>query len=240
MIKYSSMIDKPIFSVKEGRQWGRISAVYLNSKKFTVTGFGIEKLEKFLPIEKVTTFGESSVVFPGGDDLNACKESVKGKSVMNAEKIKGKRVITKKGKEVGYIEMFYFDDETGRITHYEISENPFSAKKLLSQDGVVLLGPDAFIVTDTAALISEKMKSKDELRGLLGKFSKKAKEFSGRFSEKIKGYREGTEKQMIELKKNAEKSAGEIKEKAGELSRKDNKKAGKKTKAPAKKKQRKR
>jgi len=216
MIKYQEILGKPIFSVKEGRQWGRISGIMIDSKKFTITGFELEKIEKALPFENVTTFGENSIVFPSGEVLQDISAAKKGKTMISAENITKLRVITKKGRDIGRVHTFHFSKEEGVITHYEIEEGPFSDRKILSQDGVVLMGPHAIIITEEAAKIAQEMKRKSELGSFISGLAKKTKEISGKVAGRVKTYRDGTEKQMIELKKATEKSVKDLSEKAKE------------------------
>ncbi|MFW6210968.1 MAG: PRC-barrel domain-containing protein, partial [bacterium] len=143
MIKYRSVIGKEVFTVAEGKTFGRVREVMVDLKKLKAVGFLIaNKDEMFLETGDITTFGEASLVFereemlkPGSKIPSLC---VKGRELM------GLKVITEKGRDAGNVSTFFFD-EKGSITHIEVNEGPFAGKGLLAGTGVSFVGPDAVI-----------------------------------------------------------------------------------------------
>jgi len=204
MISIEEIMNKNLISVKEGRQFGKITEIILDKEKFEVKGLVLGNIEKFLKFSDITSIGESSIVFQSEEkllDINAIEKE----DSIEYSKLKNLKLITEKGVDLGKIESIYVKKETGGITHYEIAETPVSEHKILSQEGIVKIGSDAVIVNEDAASISELMKSKSGMMNFI-------KSFFGKTKKTVKIAEEKSKDVAANVKEKIEKSKPKIDE----------------------------
>jgi uncharacterized protein YrrD len=204
MISIEEIMNKNLISVKEGRQFGKITEIILDKEKFEVKGLVLGNIEKFLKFSDITSIGESSIVFQSEEkllDINAIEKE----DSIEYSKLKNLKLITEKGGDLGKIESIYVKKETGVITHYEIAETPVSEHKILSQEGIVKIGSDAVIVNEDAASISELMKSKSGMMNFI-------KSFFGKTKKTVKIAEEKSKDVAANVKEKIEKSKPKIDE----------------------------
>jgi uncharacterized protein YrrD len=208
MIKYQDLIGKPAFSVEEGRNWGKIIEILIDINKYTVKGVIISGTEdRFLPFSDVSKIGES-VVFKGGSALHSMAEGLT--DAVKASAIHGLKAITEAGGEAGTIVSFYFKHDTGEITHYEISKDVLQENMLMSQDGIVKIGPDAAIILNEAVEVMEEMRTKDAVRKTANALGKKISSFASMAGAKAKEYGNRAGNAAKEIKDSAKGAADKL------------------------------
>jgi sporulation protein YlmC with PRC-barrel domain len=176
MIKYQDILGKTAYSLEEGRQWGRVTELFVDRNKYAVTAMAIAGGEERGMLLSSAKNIDESVIFQSSQDLIDIPTVEKGNT--RGMKITGLKVMTESGNELGTVVSFYFKRDTGEITHYEISKSVLKENLLMSQEGLVRMGEDAMIITDDAAEVAAEMKSKDNLRKTIAELGKKAEDFA--------------------------------------------------------------
>lgn len=210
MISIEEIMNKNLISVKEGRQFGKITEIILDKERFEVKGLVLGNIEKFLQFLDITSIGETSIVFQSEEKLLDIN-SIEKENSIEYSKLKNLKLITEKGDDLGKIEAVYVKKETGRITHYEIVETPISEHKILSQEGIIKIGSDAVIVNEEAARISELMKSKSGMINFIKNFFGKTKKTAKIAGKKTKDIAENVKEKIEKSKPKIEEYKNKIK-----------------------------
>ncbi len=130
-MKAGDVIGRSITVRDGGQEIGKVKDLVVDQTGREVIGIilaeGLFTGSRVAPWKAVQAFGPDSVV------IDAATSVVKGsaepdiKEVLSKKnKIKGLKLLTTKGKELGKIVDFSFDDTTGDVTGYELSSGLFS------------------------------------------------------------------------------------------------------------------
>jgi uncharacterized protein YrrD len=185
MKKYDEILSLPVLSTKEGKNLGTLSRAVVDPKdNGVIIGFIVENSnsgEMYLPIKNVVSYGEDAVMAGSEKDLKAFYDKPEIIDAIElGKKIIGLDVLTRKGERIGMIDSFFFNKETGQITHYITSESRFNSlidgKGLLTVDGVYTLGFDALVVFQESDEIASIMKTEPGLRHKANSIIRKAEE----------------------------------------------------------------
>jgi uncharacterized protein YrrD len=171
-MKASEMLGRPVIVREGGREAGRVKDLVVDQAGRRVLGFVVS--EGFLKGTKVAAWPALMVIGPDSVILSSAGSVVKAadapeiKAVLDAgNSIRGLKVHTTAGKELGKIEDFQFSEQTGEIEGYELSGGPFSdvmgTRTFLPLPDSVELGKDvAFVVPEAEATIRPQRKRSEE------------------------------------------------------------------------------
>jgi uncharacterized protein YrrD len=194
MIGYNEILGRPVLTIREGKDLGKVSKALVDTDEGRVIGFVLKdkyKKEGTLFIESIDTYGVDAIMVQSEEKVKSISEAPEKKEVIELGRdIIGLKIVTKTGKEVGKVSSFHFKNESGAITHYEASggllQSLIEGKGLVSQDGIVSIGKDALIVEEAAIKISEKMKVAPGLKHAAAKIKAKTAQTADKAAEKLK------------------------------------------------------
>jgi uncharacterized protein YrrD len=171
MMRYDKVQGLPVFSIREGRRAGIVRRAVLDKSEKRVTGFRVEHDgDRWyeLPVEAVEAYGTDAVMIASEDLLRGVPAGEEVSAGQSPGPVIGTRVVTRAGVYAGDIASFFFDERTGRITHFEISGGMFRdmmhGRGLVPQEGIITLGDDICVADNTVREISSVMKSEPGMR----------------------------------------------------------------------------
>jgi uncharacterized protein YrrD len=179
IIKAKDVVGLQIITKNEGKKIEDISDVIFDPQSnrvvaFTASGGGMFGKDKILLLEDVQNIGPDAVIV---ESESAVKQSdsvdQKIKSIAKSKNYLSKtKIITEEGKELGKVSNIMFDDTSGQVYEFEVSQgfkNIQSGKKRVKIDDIVTIGEDATIVRGyTEADIQEQGQS----QGIQGAINK--------------------------------------------------------------------
>jgi uncharacterized protein YrrD len=149
-----------VISLDEGREIGRIRDLVINPQASEVAAIIVQRRglfgeQKVIPYSRVVSVGNNALTVQKiasaeritslPQILNLIKEDVR---------LKGVRVISEGGAALGYVDEFFVDTETGKITAYEVSGLPgegfLKTRGMLPAGEVRTIGKDILIVRNGA------------------------------------------------------------------------------------------
>jgi uncharacterized protein YrrD len=131
MVKASEVIGRQVTVREGGQDIGRIKDLVVDPTGREVMGLvlsdGMFSSSRVAPWKAVQAFGPDSVVIDVVGSVVKSSGVPDIKAVLDKKtKIRGLKVLTTKGKELGKIVDFVFDETTGDVMGYELSSGPFS------------------------------------------------------------------------------------------------------------------
>lgn len=163
MQKASEVIGRNVVAREGGQTVGKIKDLVVDPSGRQVLGFviaeGVFKSTKVAPWMTVQAIGPDAVVLAAASSIVKVGEVPDIQSVLEKDvNIRGLRVQTTAGKELGKAEDFQFDEQTGAVLGYELSGGGiFGHRSFLPTPLTMELGKDvAFVGTEAEATV-EKM-----------------------------------------------------------------------------------
>jgi uncharacterized protein YrrD len=165
MVKASDLLGRPVVSREGGRQLGRVKDLVVDDSGTKVLGIivaeGLLRGAKVAQWQAVQAVGPDSVVLDSARSVVAAGDVPQIKSVLERKtRIRGLKLHTTAGKEIGRIEDFQIEETSGAVLGYELSSglfsDTFSGRPFLPTPPVIELGKDvAFIAPEVEATIVE-------------------------------------------------------------------------------------
>lgn len=165
MVKAGEVIGRPVVVREGGKEVGKVRDLVVDQSGRQVLGFVIS--EGMLRITKVASWSALQAIGPDAVILGSAESVVKAGQVPEIKRIldqgtsiRGLRLQTTAGKELGKIEDFRFDERTGLVEGYELSggllSDAFGGHSFLPTPVSIELGKDvAFIGPDAEATIQQ-------------------------------------------------------------------------------------
>lgn len=151
-----ALVGKPIYSVDEGRQIGKVKDLYLDSGLNRVVGIhlGTEGLLRrkalLIPSEDVVVFGVDAVLVKRSGSATDDGSYVPAKEWLRREKLDGREVDTPGGTKLGTIGDIIVD-QGGNISGFILGrvfvEGPLGDKRMIDRSVVLDLGQEDGIMT---------------------------------------------------------------------------------------------
>lgn len=159
MKRASDVIGLPVICIQSGNQIGIIRDIACDPES-AVFGFILEPKSlmhkgKALLISDLKAIGEDAVTVYMDEitkDIDKVEEKYHEvlRGLYYSEKLRGLKVITTNGNELGLVEDVYFDEEVGTIVGYELSEGIVAditeGRKYLPKPDHLTEGKDVLIV----------------------------------------------------------------------------------------------
>lgn len=155
MVGAGQIIGRPVLVREGGREAGRIKDIVVDQPGKRVLGFiiseGFLRPTRIAPWEGLQAVGPDAVVLTGAADIVKLEEAPAIKEALEGEThIRGLKVQTTAGKELGRIEDFMFDELTGEVEGYELSggrlPDAFGGRSFLPTPETIELGRDVAFV----------------------------------------------------------------------------------------------
>ncbi len=143
-----------LYDTASGKKIGRITDFCIEEpgivKGLLIDGKGMFHRTKFLRYETIHSIGEDGVMAKDPKLSPVIKEH--GKIYFHHyHGIKGKSFITSEGDKLGLLEDVYFEEKTGTIVGYEVTDGFFAdiaeGKKIIKNPSDLIIGKDTVVVS---------------------------------------------------------------------------------------------
>ena len=173
MYRVSDMIGKTVVSVNSGEKLGTISDALLEPEGVgliaLVIGSGLLGKERVLPLTDIQTLGRDTVLARTDEHLmNAREWRESDVSATRSSAVKGRRVVTADGREIGHVSDFLVDETTGAFGGLEVESRSLAGlrthRQMILASAAPKVGPDAIVVDQAALDASREHVAADEPR----------------------------------------------------------------------------
>ena len=161
MQKGKSVIGRDVLSLASGARIHSVKDILIGADNDRVVALlvdegGLLGTSTVVPFDAVTSFGRDAVVINEENSVVAASSDPEVKVIIDGNhKLLGKTVFTEDGQKVGGIGDFYFDEQSGRITGFEITGGLLGdiakGSSYLGAEEVRLAGRDVVFVTSSSA-----------------------------------------------------------------------------------------
>jgi len=168
MRKGQDVIGKPVVAYDSGEKLETVSDLIFDQDSNRLLGFLVNEgawfsSAKVLPISQVKAIGLDAVIVPSKDAIATVGDIPEIKQVLERNNIlKGTRIMTLDGRDLGTMIDLYFDAQTGSVEGYEVSGGLFadvySGRSFVPAPNTLKIGEDvAFVPSTTADLMEEQV-----------------------------------------------------------------------------------
>lgn len=154
MRTFSRVVGMLIYDKASGNKIGRITDFCIvepgQVKGLIIDGKGVIHRKKFLPFEYITSFGDDGIMAEA-HELSSLKKEDGEVFFLHSHGIKGKSFLTGEGNKLGLLDDVYFEEETGTIVGYEVTDGFFAdiaeGKKIIHHPLDLIIGKDSVVVS---------------------------------------------------------------------------------------------
>jgi len=167
--KSRAIIGRPVISLAEGAQIGRVKDLVIDPSSRAVAAIvvqakGLFREQKFVPFKKVQAVGANAIILRSGDSVT------KGSSLPEIVRlwkehipVVGAKVVSVSGAVLGTVREYYVGPATGDLSGFEVAasyvEDLRRGRRFVAGRWVTTLGRDVIIVDDAA--LEELKKGRD-------------------------------------------------------------------------------
>ncbi len=160
------LIGKPVVAYDSGEKFKTIVDLIFDQENNLLLGFLVDEGGWFgnalvLPLSRVQAIGSDAVIVASRDDVISASEVPSIQSILERDNIlKGTKIMTVDGRDLGTMSDLYFDDISGAIEGYEVSggifADAYSGRSFVPAPQTLKIGEDvAFVPSETADLMEE-------------------------------------------------------------------------------------
>jgi uncharacterized protein YrrD len=156
MKKTQKILGLPIISIADGMEAGRVKSIIINADKgaieYIVVDSGIQIFSaRVIPVEDVAGIGEYALTIENESvitDISRIPDAIQ--LLQNDIRVKGTKVLTRKGSLIGEIGDIYVDENDGcRITGLEFIADITQKKvRLIPRESVITFGKNLTVVKE--------------------------------------------------------------------------------------------
>lgn len=168
MRKGREVLGKPVVSYETGEKFDRVIDLIFDQDSNQVVGLllsepGFLKSAKILLIEKIHSIGPDAVVVDSAASVDKATNVPSVAKILRRNNIlRGTRIMTVNGRDLGTIVDLYFDDEKGVVEGYEVSgglfADAYSGRSFVPAPSTLKIGEDfAFVPAQTADMMEEQV-----------------------------------------------------------------------------------
>ena len=190
------MIGKPVVAFDSGEKFNTIVDLIFDQQNNLLLGFLVDEGGWFsnalvLPLSKIQAIGNDAVIVPSRDVISSASEVPEIQNILEKDNVlKGTKIMTVDGRDLGTMTDLYFDDKTGVIEGYEVSggifADAYSGRSFVPAPDTIKIGEDiAFVPSETADLMEEQTGG---IRAVLHTAGEKAQEFAQTAGEKAQEF----------------------------------------------------
>lgn len=166
MRKGSDLIGKPIIAFGGGRQLDKIQDVIFDQQSNQLLGFLVDEggwfsTARVLPLRNVQAIGPDAVIVSAADAIQSADLMPDIQRILERNNVlKGTKIMTTDGRDLGTLSDLYFDEQSGMVEGYEASGGVFadaySGRSFVPAPQTIQIGTDvAFVPPETATLMEE-------------------------------------------------------------------------------------
>ena len=160
------MIGKPVVAFDSGEKFNTIVDLIFDQQNNLLLGFLVDEGGWFsnalvLPLSNIQAIGNDAVIVPSRDMIVSASEFPEIQNILEKDNVlKGTKIMTVDGRDLGTMSDLYFDDTTGAIEGYEVSggifADAYSGRSFVPAPDTIKIGEDiAFVPSETADLMQE-------------------------------------------------------------------------------------
>ena len=190
------MIGKPVVAFDSGEKFNTIVDLIFDQQNNLLLGFLVDEGGWFsnalvLPLSNIQAIGNDAVIVPSRDMIASASEFPEIQNILEKDNVlKGTKIMTVDGRDLGTMTDLYFDDKTGVIEGYEVSggifADAYSGRSFVPAPDTIKIGEDiAFVPSETADLMEEQTGG---IRAALYTAGEKAQEFAQTAGEKAQEF----------------------------------------------------
>ncbi|PSB04884.1 PRC-barrel domain-containing protein [Merismopedia glauca] len=204
MLKGSDLIGRLVVSYDTGERITRIKDLIFDQDSNRLLGFlvdegGLFHSAKVIPFESIQAIGMSAVVVPSRNNIVSTSETPKIQELIRIDNVlKGTRIMTINGRDLGTMVDLYFDESSGRVEGYEASgglfADAYSGRSFVPAPQALKIGEDvAFVPVETAQLMEEQTGG---IKGAIQSAGDKIQETSDLAGQKLETAAQTTREQL--------------------------------------------
>jgi len=187
-----AMIGKPIVAFDSGEKFNSIVDLIFDQQNNLLLGFLVDEGGWFstamvLPLSNIQAIGNDAVIVASRDAIASASQFPEIQNILEKDNVlKGTKIMTVDGRDLGTMSDLYFDDKTGVIEGYEVSggifADAYSGRSFVPAPDTIKIGEDiAFVPSETADLMEEQTGG---IKAALQTAGEKAQEFAQTAGEK--------------------------------------------------------
>ena len=168
MRKGSDLIGKSIVAFDTGDEFERVQDLLFDQHSNQLLGFLVDEGGWFssaqvLPLENVQTIGPDAIIVPSKKAVvNAAQVPAINRVLERNNVLKGTKIMTTDGRDLGIMADLYFDERTGAVEGYEVSggifADAYTGRSFVPVPHTLKIGEDvAFVPPETADLMEEQV-----------------------------------------------------------------------------------
>jgi uncharacterized protein YrrD len=168
MRKGSDLIGKPLVAFDTGEEFERIRDLLFDQDSNQLLGFLVDEggwfsSARVLPLENIQSLGQDALIVPAKNAVvNAAQVPAINRVLERNNVLKGTKIMTTDGRDLGTMADLYFDEHTGTVEGYEVSGGVFAdaytGRAFVPAQHALKIGEDvAFVPPETADLMEEQV-----------------------------------------------------------------------------------
>lgn len=168
MRKGSDLVGKPVIAFDTGQQFERIEDLIFDQESNQLLGFLVDEGGWFstanvIPLQSVQTIGPDAVIVPSKTAEVSAERVPEIKRILDRNNVlRGTKIMTTDGRDLGIMTDLYFDEKTGAVEGYEVSggifADAYSGRAFVPAPQTLKIGDDvAFVPPETATLMEEQV-----------------------------------------------------------------------------------
>ncbi len=196
MYKGRDIIGKPIISYDKGEKFNTVEDLIFDQTSNQLLGFLVSESGWFssaqvLLLKDVQAIGPDAVITTSQDTIANASETPAVSHILDHNNIlKGTRILTVDGRDLGTMIDLYFDEKTGDVEGYEVSGGLFadvySGRSFVPAPQTLKIGKDvAFVPAQTADLMQEQVGG---IRGAMQTVSDRVQETAQATGDKLQEF----------------------------------------------------
>jgi uncharacterized protein YrrD len=168
MLKGKDIIDKSVVSYDTGERFAKVKDLLFDQNNNQFLGIlvgekGFLKGARIILLKDIQAFGSNAVIVPSKDSVIQSKEISLIEQILERNNIlKGTRILTTDGRDLGTMVDMYFDESTGSVEGYEVSgglfADAYSGRSFVPAIQTLKIGEEvAFVPSHTADYMEEQV-----------------------------------------------------------------------------------
>lgn len=168
MRKGTDLIGKPVVAFDTGEELERIKDLLFDQENNQLLGFLVDEggwfsSARVLPLQNIQTIGPDAVIVAAKNTVvNADRIPAIQRVLERNNVLKGTKIMTTDGRDLGTLADLYFNEETGAVEGYEASGGVFadaySGRSFIPAPHAIKIGEDvAFVPPETAEMMEEQV-----------------------------------------------------------------------------------
>jgi uncharacterized protein YrrD len=168
MRKGTDLIGKPVVAFDTGQQFESITDLLFDQENNQLLGFLVDEggwfsSARVLPIQNIQSIGPDAVIVPAKNAVVNAEQVPAIQQILQRNNVlKGTKIMTTDGRDLGTLADLYFSETTGVVEGYEASggifADAYSGRAFVPAPHTIKIGEDvAFVPPETADLMEEQV-----------------------------------------------------------------------------------